>query len=161
MGDKSKNKINGEHPVQNTTTEVNSNSDNSLIDNNVNKTSDISELTNDSNNLKQDMSSNKSNGNGPNANTEAESNEDNKDLNQDQLKKLNENGITESKGKGKGKGKGKSSSITSKTSGDCVHETKQVQQPKRASKSAAELYKNILNDDENCDDNLDEDDSDE
>merc|ERR1712156_647075 len=60
-----------------------------------------------------------------------------------------------------GKGKGKSSSITSKTSGDCVHETKQVQQPKRASKSAAELYKNILNDDENCDDNLDEDDSDE
>jgi len=159
--DKSKNKINGEHPVQNTTTEVNSNSDNSLIDNNVNKTSDISEQTNDSNDSKQDMSSNKSNGNGPNVNTEAESNDDNKDVNQEQLKKLNENGITESKGKGKGKGKGKSSSITSKTSGDCVHETKQVQQPKRASKSAAELYKNILNDDENCDDNLDEDDSDE
>ena len=74
--------------------------------------------------------------------------------------KLSENGISESKGKGKGKGKGKSSIISSKTSGECEVEAKPLIPPKRASKSAAELYKNILNDDEN-DDILEEDDSDE
>ena len=78
------------------------------------------------------------------------------------LQKLEENGITESKGKGKGKGKGKSSLSSPKTSGDCVQETKTIIQAKRASKSAAELYKDLLNDDGTEEDILEEeDDSDE
>ena len=70
------------------------------------------------------------------------------------------------KGKGKGKGKGKSNIFTNKIpneAGDCVVETKLQPLGKRTPKSAAELYRNILNnDDENEDDEvLDEDDSDE
>ena len=70
------------------------------------------------------------------------------------------------KGKGKGKGKGKSNIITNKTlkeSGDCAVETKVQFRAKRTTKSAAELYRNILNNDnENEEDELlDEEDSDE
>jgi len=152
------NEINGEHTVQSNKLDDNSTSDNSLKVENVDKTSDKSENNIDSNDLKKDISTNKSNGNG--ATTVIES-KDNIVGDQPEDKKLNENGLPESKGKGKGKGKGKSSTISSKTSGDCAEDSKPILQQKRASKSAAELYRNILNDDENGDDVLEEDDSDE
>merc|ERR1712126_281406 len=152
------NEINGEHTVQSNKLDDNSTSDNSLKVENVDKTSDKSENNIDSNDLKKDISTNKSNGNG--ATTVIES-KDNIVVDQPEDKKLNENGLPESKGKGKGKGKGKSSTISSKTSGDCAEDSKPILQQKRASKSAAELYRNILNDDENGDDVLEEDDSDE
>ena len=71
-----------------------------------------------------------------------------------------------SKGKGKGKGKGKSNSMVNKTSSEeegNVEPAKFQPRSKRTSKSAAELYHNILNDNENEGDELldDEDDSDE
>ena len=71
--------------------------------------------------------------------------------------------LESSKGKGKGKGKGKSSVISEKTPNDLdsAQEMKPAARIKRASKTAAELYRNILNDDENDEAIMDEDDSDE
>merc|ERR1719361_3257077 len=84
-------------------------------------------------------------------------------------KKIETNGeviVDSSKGKGKGKGKGKSSIISNKSARDVaeisVQESNAASKVKRASRSAAELYQNILHDDgteEN--DILDEDDTDE
>ena len=72
------------------------------------------------------------------------------------------------KGKGKGKGKGKSNTIINKTSSEeegNVEVAEFQRRPKRicTPKNAAEMYRNILNNDnENEDDELlDEDDSDE
>merc|ERR1719510_1201444 len=67
---------------------------------------------------------------------------------------------------GKGKGKGKSNTMVNKSPSDeegNVETAKFQIRSKRPSKSAAELYQNILNDNENEDDELleDEDDSDE
>ena len=58
------NKINGEHTVQSNKLDDNSTSDNSFKVENVDKTSDKSEDNIDSNDLKKDISTNKSNGNG-------------------------------------------------------------------------------------------------
>ena len=67
------------------------------------------------------------------------------------------------KGKGKGKGKGKSSVISDKTPKEIesAQGTKPTPRTKKASKSAAELYQKILNDDENDEAIMDDDDSDE
>merc|ERR1712141_225550 len=69
-------------------------------------------------------------------------------------KKVETNGeviVDSSKGKGKGKGKGKSSIISNKSAKDVgeisVQELNAAAKVKRASRSAAELYQNILNDD--------------
>ena len=58
------NEINGEHTVQSNKLDDNSTSDNSLKVENVDKTSDKSEDNIDSNDLKKDINTNKSNGNG-------------------------------------------------------------------------------------------------
>lgn len=74
-----------------------------------------------------------------------------------------ESSIESNKGKGKGKGKGKSSIISTKTSNDVdsIQETKPTLKVKRAPKSAAELYRNVLIDDEQVDDEILDDESDE
>ena len=74
-----------------------------------------------------------------------------------------ESSIESNKGKGKGKGKGKSSIISTKTSNDVdsIQETKPTLRVKRAPKSAAELYRNVLIDDEQVDDEILDDESDE
>lgn len=71
--------------------------------------------------------------------------------------------VETTKGKGKGKGKGKSSVISDKTPKeiDSAQQTKPTPRTKRASKSAAELYRKILDDDENGDPIMDEESSDE
>merc|ERR1712141_337327 len=82
-------------------------------------------------------------------------------------KKIETNGeVIVDSSKGKGKGKGKSSIISNKSARDVaeisVQESNAASKVKRASRSAAELYQNILHDDgteEN--DILDEDDTDE
>merc|ERR1712179_476784 len=91
--DKSKEKINGEHPVLSTSIEDNSTSDSPLKSENENKTSDKSENIHDSNDLTKDVSSKQSNGNGP----IEESKEVLVDGTQGENKKLEENGIPESK----------------------------------------------------------------